>query len=204
MEGDPIELPTKIAGYYGLRRSEILGLRIDAFDFEENYFTVKHVALESFGKHAEQRIYFEDKTKSKKGCRTLPLVQDVKEIILKKIARIEECKKFYGNTYNHQYDGYLFVHDNGNLVSPNYFTKRFHKLVTRYQLKPITPHGLRHSIATLLHLEWVDIRDLQDWLGHQSISSTNRYTRSDYQKQLETGRAMKKIFENKDNIVESI
>ena len=105
MEGDPIELPTKIAGYYGLRRSEILGLRIDAFDFEENYFT-----------------------------------------------------------------------------------KRFHKLVKRYQLKPITPHGLRHSIATLLHLEGVDIRNLQDWLGHQSISSTNRYTRSDYQKQLETGR----------------
>lgn len=124
-------------------------------------------------------------------------MQDVKEIILKKIARIEECKKFYGNTYNHQYDGYLFVHDNGNLVSPNYFTKRFHKLVTRYQLKPITPHGLRHSIATLLHLEGVDIRDLQDWLGHQSISSTNRYTRSDYQKQLETGRAMKKIFETR-------
>lgn len=79
-------------------------------------------------------------------------MQDVKEIILKKIARIEECKKFYGNIYNHQYDGYLFAHDNGNLVSPNYFTKRFHKLVKRYQLRLITPHGLRHSITTLLHL----------------------------------------------------
>ena len=49
-------------------------------------------------------------------------------------------------------------------------------------MKKITPHGLRHSIATLLHLEGVDIRDLQDWLGHQNISSNNRYTRSDYKK----------------------
>ena len=78
---------------------------------------------------------------------------------------------------------------------PNYFTKRFGKLIKRYDLKKITPHGLRHTNATLLHMEGVDIRDLQDWLGHQSISSTNRYTRSDYQKQLNTARAVKKIFD---------
>lgn len=33
-------------------------------------------------------------------------------------------------------------------------------------MKKVTPHGLRHSNATLLHMEGVDIRDLQDWLGH--------------------------------------
>ena len=43
-------------------------------------------------------------------------------------------------------------------------------------------------------MEGVDIRDLQDWLGHQSIASTNRYTRSDYQRQLETGKAIERIF----------
>ena len=38
-----------------------------------------------------------------------------------KIERIEKCKEFYGNTYNHKYDGYLFVHDNGDFILPNYF-----------------------------------------------------------------------------------
>lgn len=66
-------------------------------------------------------------------------------------------------------------------------------------MKKITPHGLRHSNATLLHMEGVDIRDLQDWLGHQSVASTNRYTRSDYQRQLETGRTIEKIFGNIDS-----
>ena len=52
-------------------------------------------------------------------------------------------------------------------------------------------------------MEGVDIRDLQDWLGHQSVSSTNRYTRSDYQRQLETGRAIERIFNN-NNVSEVI
>ena len=196
MKGDPIELPTKFASYYGLRRSEILGLKIEAFDFEKDYFTVNHVALEDDNKDAEEKIYFRDSTKSKKGCRTLPIFPEIKQEILNKIERIEKCQKFYSNAYNHDYDGYLFVQDNGNFIAPNYFTKRFNKVITRNSLKKITPHGLRHSIATLLHLEGVDIRDLQDWLGHQSVSSTNRYTRSDYQKQLETGKAIEKIFGN--------
>ena len=65
-------------------------------------------------------------------------------------------------------------------------------------MRYITPHGLRHTNATLLHMEGIDIRDLQDWLGHQNISSTNRYTRSDYRKQIETGKKLQKylIFSN--------
>lgn len=200
LEGDTIELPSKFASYYGLRRSEILGLRIEAFDFEKNYFTINHVALEDDDKDAEEKIYFLDKTKSKKGCRTFPIFRGIRDDILNKIDRIEKCKEFFGDSYNHKFDGYLFVHDNGDFIAPNYFTKRFNKIIKRNGLKKITPHGLRHSIATLLHIEGVDIRDLQDWLGHQSVSSTNRYTRSDYQKQLETGKAVEKIFENQEEI----
>ena len=181
---------------YGLRRSEIIGIRIEALDLENDYFVINHIALQDDAKDAEERVYFEDRTKSKKGCRTLPIFPELKIDILNKIDRIEKCKKFYGNTYNHNFDGYLFVHDNGNIIQPNYFTKRFRKLVKRYNLKKITPHGLRHTNATLLHMEGVDIRDLQDWLGHQSVTSTNRYTRSSYQKQLETARAVEKIFGN--------
>lgn len=200
LKGDPIELPSKFASYYGLRRSEILGLRIEVFDFEKNYFIINRVALEDDEKDAEEKIYFLDKTKSKKGYRTLPIFPEIRQEILNKLNRIEKCKEFYGNTYNHKYDEYLFVQDNGNFIAPNYFTKRFKKVIRRNNLKSITPHGLRHTIATLLHMEGVDIRDLQDWLGHQSVSSTNRYTRSDYQKQLETGKAIEKIFGNQEEI----
>ena len=121
----PIELPAKFASYYGLRRSEILGIRIDALDLENNYFVINHVALQDDDKDAEQKIYFLDRTKSKKGYRTLPIFPEIKKDILNKIDRIEKCKDFYGNTYNHKYDGYLFVHDNGDFIMSNINTFRY-------------------------------------------------------------------------------
>ncbi len=188
LKGDIIELATLIDGFYGLRRSEIIELRKQVFDFEANNFVINHVAIQNDGKENKEKVYFKDKPKSKKGYRTFPLFNDIKQKILEKLERIEQNKKIFGNTYNHKYDGYIFVHDNGDIMQPNYFTKRFSKIIKSNNLKKITPHGLRHSIATLLHLEGVDIRDLQDWLGHESISSTNIYTRSDYKKQVQTRR----------------
>lgn len=194
IKGDIIELPTLLDGYYGLRRSEIIGLKTDAIDFDSNSFIVKHVAIQHDGKNNTEKVYFKDKTKSKKGYRTLPLFPEIREAILRKLEKIEENKKIFGNSYNHEYDGYICVQDNGDLIQPNFFTKRFKKIIDRNELKKITPHGLRHSIATLLHLNGTDIRDLQDWLGHESITSTNRYTRSDYRKQVITGKTVEEMF----------
>ena len=58
------------------------------------------------------------------------------------------------------------MQDNGDIIQPNYFTKKFAKIIKKNNLRKITPHGLRHSIATLLHLNGTDIRDIQDWLGN--------------------------------------
>lgn len=112
---------------------------------------------------------------------------------MQKLEKIEKNKKLLGQKYNYRYDGYLCVQDNGDIIQPNYFTKRFCKIIKRNNLRKITPHGLRHSIATLLHLNGVDIRNIQDWLGHENISSTNRYTRSDFRKQLATGQVVEKL-----------
>ena len=210
LKGDTIELPVLFDGFYGLRRSEIIGLRTQVFDFEQDNFIINHVAIQRDGKNNPEKVYFKDKTKSKKGYRSMPLFAIIKQAVEEKINRIEENKKIFGNSYNHKYDGYICVQDNGDIIQPNYFTKRFKKIIDRNHLKKITPHGLRHSIATLLHLEGVDIRDLQDWLGHQNISSTNRYTRSDYKKQVATGNVVSKLFgtpmstNNENKLVEEI
>lgn len=196
IKGDIIELPTIFASMYGLRRSEIIGLRKSVFDFENNTFTINHVAIQNDGKDNEEKVYFKDRTKSKKGYRTFPLFPEVKTAVIQKLEQIQQNQDFFGNTYNHKYDEYLFVQPNGDIMQPNFFTRRFHKLIRRNNLKEITPHGLRHSIATLLHIQGIDIRDLQDWLGHESISSTNRYARGDYKKQVSTGNAVLQIFGN--------
>jgi site-specific recombinase XerD len=40
---------------------------------------------------------------------------------------------------------------------------------------PITPHVIRHSIATYLMEQWVDTRYIQEFLAHGSITTTMRY-----------------------------
>lgn len=204
LKDDIIELPTLYDGFYGLRRSEIIGLREQVFDFEEDYFFINHVAIQNDGKDNEEKVYFKDKAKSKKDYRAFPLFENIKVATLKKLERIEKNKKIFGNSYNYKYDGYLFVHDNGNIIQPHYFTERFREIIQRNGLKQITPHGLRHSIATLLHLEGVDIRDIQDWLGHENISSTNIYTRGDYQKQVQTGKVVMQLFGNNAKIQKQV
>lgn len=58
------------------------------------------------------------------------------------------------------------------------------KILKRHKLRKITPHGLRHSNGT-------DIKNLQDWLGHCNISSTNIYTHSEH---VSTGNIINSIF----------
>ena len=66
---------------YGLRRSEALGLRWDAIDFERNTITIRHIVTNAKidGKY---EIVREDRAKTKSSLRSLPLVDNIREKLL--------------------------------------------------------------------------------------------------------------------------
>jgi integrase/recombinase XerD len=74
-------------------------------------------------------------------------------------------------------DGHLFVNRRGAPLTTAAFRAHVRKTCDASKVKRrVTPHMLRHTAATLLLEEGVDIRIVQRLLGHQSISTTEIYT----------------------------
>lgn len=74
-------------------------------------------------------------------------------------------------------DGHLFVNQRGDPLTTAAFRARVRKTCDASKVRRrVTPHMLRHTAATLLLEEGVDIRIVQRLLGHQSISTTEIYT----------------------------
>ena len=72
----------------------------------------------------------------------------------------------------------LFLNSRHNPITPAAFRKRLRAISKSLLIEPyVTPHQFRHSAATLLIEEGVDIRIVQRLLGHASISTTEIYTK---------------------------
>ena len=66
----------------------------------------------------------------------------------------------------------------GNRLTPQTYRKRLRTLSETLRIEPhLTPHRFRHSAATMLIEEGVDIRLVQRLLGHASIATTEIYTK---------------------------
>jgi integrase/recombinase XerD len=71
----------------------------------------------------------------------------------------------------------LFLNASGGRLSTQGMTNVIARLRREARIRRhVTPHMLRHTVATLLLRNGVDIRIVQEFLGHASISTTQRYT----------------------------
>ncbi|MFR0922808.1 MAG: tyrosine-type recombinase/integrase [Clostridia bacterium] len=173
-----IKIPILIGAFYGFRREEILGLKWNAIDFENNSITINFTVTEASydGKH---QIVAEAKTKTSSSYRTLPLIPKIKELLLEEKEKQRENKKIFKDCYLNT-DNYVCVNEDGTLIKPDYLTHKFHEIIINNKLKPIRLHDLRHSCASLLLKNAVHMKDIQVWLGHSNFNTTaNLYAHVD-------------------------
>ena len=175
--GTKLELPVLLGAFYGLRRSEIVGLKWSAIDFEQNTITISHTVT-SCNLDGKCVIVAKDTTKTKSSRRTLPLVPYFHEKLLAVKAQQERNQKLCGRSYNREFLEYICVDDIGDRFKPNYITSQFPKLLERNGFRKIRFHDLRHSCASLLLASGVPMKHIQEWLGHSDFQPQQISTRT--------------------------
>ena len=196
-EGDPAEFGVIAASFYGLRRSEVLGLRWDAIDFESKTITIKHTVNEA-RVDGKCTLVMADTTKTKSSFRTLPLVAPFEEMLLKMKMEQEENKRLCGNCYCQDYIGYIYVNEIGEIIKPGFLTSHFASVLKANNMPRIRFHDLRHTCASLLFAQGVSLKEIQAWLGHSTIGTTaNIYTHLDENNKLSSANAILSILPKK-------
>ena len=196
VKGTNLELGVILAAFYGLRRSEVIGLKWDAIDFERKTIAIQHTVVQTTV-NGKEVLIGKDSTKTKSSHRTLPLVAPFEEFLLNLKEKQNINRKICGTSYCRDYLDYVYVNEMGELMKPNYLTEVFPKFLKNHGLRQIRFHDLRHSCATLLYANGVALKDIQEWLGHSDIATTsNIYTHLDYSSKVASANAIMGVFQN--------
>ena len=189
-KGDPAEFGVITAAFYGLRRSEIVGLKWDAIDFERKTITVRHTVTEATV-DGKTTLIKADSTKTKSSFRTLPLVAPFEQILCRMKAEQMQNRKLCGSCYCQEYLDYIYVNEIGELVKPGYLTSHVPAVLEKNNMPKLRFHDLRHSCASLLFAHGVPLKEIQAWLGHSTIGTTaNIYTHLDENSKINSANAI--------------
>ena len=194
VRGDPIELGVILGAFYGLRRSEAVGLKWDAIDFKKKTITIRHTVTQ-VTIDGKSKIIQKDRTKTKSSYRSLPLVPPFEELLHRLKAKQEQNRKLCGRAYCTKYTDYIYVNEIGELVKPGYLTQRFPYILEKNGLRKIRYHDLRHSCASLLYANGVSLKEIQEWLGHSDIATTsNIYTHLNFTSKVASANAIMGVY----------
>lgn len=164
IRGENLFPVVKLTAVYGLRRSEVLGLKWDSVDFDADTITVKHTVAKV------TQIVEKDKTKNKTSRRTFPLTPDVKAMLLDLKRQEDANRRLFRSQYAE--NDYILKWDDGRPFTPDYVSHRFSRLLEIYKMPHIRFHELRHSCASFLLNAGFTLKDVQEWLGHSDIKMT--------------------------------
>ena len=169
----------------GLRVGELTGLRWEDVDFENNTISVNHTLV--YYNHRVNGCYFSVNTpKTKAGYRTVPMIDIVKEALLNE-CKLQRESGIPQNIMIDGYTGFIFLNRYGNVNNQAMLNKALKYIIRECNeqilgnisnteklvlLPKFSCHTLRHTFATRLIEAGVNIKVIQETLGHTDIKTT--------------------------------
>ncbi|WP_336880616.1 site-specific integrase [Rhodococcus globerulus] len=156
---------------YGLRRSEVCGLRWSDVDLEAGTLSIEQGFVEVTGQH-----HVVGAPKTERSRRTLPLPEDLTEALRDLRARQRRESLAYGIGWED--DRHVCSNEDGTVVLPRTYSRQFAAMVKTAGLRPIILRNLRHtSVSVMLH-DGVPPSTVAAWHGHDVRMSTAVYGRT--------------------------
>ena len=169
----------------GCRVGEVTGLRWDDIDEKEGFVDINHTLV--YYQHADNGCYFGINTpKTKKGERTIPMMESVKEA-LRQEKEYQDITGIHCIVTVQGYTNFIFVNKNGNVQNQGTLNKALRRIIRDCNQKVLdnrkgnekvvllpnfSCHTMRHTFATRLCEAGVNIKVIQEILGHSDISTT--------------------------------
>lgn len=154
-----------LMSYTGLRQGEALALKWSDIDFENKKITVDKTAT----RIKEKQTLQTPKTKNSKRVISI----DPTTLSILKSWKKDQIKIYFKNGKHFEGDdNFIFTNERAEWVHIHNFIPYFKRFVTDHKLKPITPHGLRHTHASLLFSAGVEPKNISDRLGHSTVQIT--------------------------------
>lgn len=153
-----------LIAFRGLRRGEACGQKWTDTHLDAGLITVaKQLVVDGW------EVY-EDDPKTDAGARTIALDSETVQALKRHRTQQDKDREEWGSAWVET--GRVFTKENGELLHPANVTRRFIELYEEIGLPPIRLHDLRHGAATLAHAAGADLKDIQEMLGHSSITIT--------------------------------
>lgn len=154
-----------LMSYTGLRQGEALALKWSDIDFENKKITVNKTAV----RIKEKQTIQTPKTKNSKRVISI----DSATLSILKSWKKDQIKIYFKNGKHFEGDeNFIFTNQRGEWVHIHNFIRYFKRFIADHKLKPITPHGLRHTHASLLFSAGVEPKNISDRLGHSTVQIT--------------------------------
>lgn len=150
---------------YGLRRSEVLGLRWSDIDGETLSIHQGRVAV-----GADSEI---GDTKSQRGRRDLPMPADLAEAL--RALKTAQKREAMALGVSWSDDRLVAVREDGEPLRPESYSDEFHRLRDRAGLRRIKLHGLRNTSVSLMLDRGIPVHIVAAWHGHDPAVSVSIY-----------------------------
>lgn len=172
--------------YTGMRSGECLGLQWDDIDFKQRKIHIKHSLTDVGGKH------FLTTPKTSTSVRDLSMNDNLIALLKKHRAEQLKLQLAIGSTFLHP--EMVFTSATGNYKDRSSLNASLKRFLKGTEFEYLTLHKLRHTNATLLLNNGIDLKIISEHLGHADIQITaSTYTAVLDSSRIKTANVMEEI-----------